>query len=149
VTEPVAGIARLARELAAQVEPRPEDAPGDGYADAVQRLLSVVRTQLGMQTAWLSEFVGDQQVLRFVDAEPGADAPVTGDTFPLTATFCARVLDGRFPALIPDARAVPEAALLASGAGTNIGAYLGVPLVGPAGATVGMLCAVSDRACPA
>ena len=69
---------------------------GTSYADAVHRLLAVVRTQLGMQVAWVSEFVGSDQVLRFVDAAEGADAPAEG---PLGGPFCARVLDGRFPAL--------------------------------------------------
>lgn len=123
-------------------------AAGDGYADAVQRLLAVVRTQLGMQAAWVSEFVGDRQVMRFVDAEPGAAAPEAGASVPLSHTFCARVLDGRFPALIPDARAVPEAALLLDSASLHVGSYVGVPLVGPAGAAVGMLCAVSERPTP-
>jgi hypothetical protein len=44
---------------------------GTSYADAVHQLLAVVRTQLGMQVAWVSEFVGNDQVLRFVDAQPG------------------------------------------------------------------------------
>jgi hypothetical protein len=107
-----------------------------------------VRTQLGMQVAWVSEFVGGQQVLRFVDAEDGADAPAEGTFLPLGGSFCARVLDGRFPALMPDARAVPEAALLDVTAQLHIGACVGVPLLGTEGAAVGMLCAISDRPAP-
>jgi EAL domain-containing protein (putative c-di-GMP-specific phosphodiesterase class I) len=148
VTEQVSAMTRLAGELAAQIDARTGADGDDGYGDAVQRLLAVVRTQLGMQAAWVSEFVGDQQVLRFVDAEQGAAAPEAGATFPLSASFCARVLDGRFPCLIPDARAVPEAVLLADSNDVEIGSYTGVPLVGPQGAAVGMLCAVSDRPNP-
>lgn len=122
---------------------------GTSYADAVHRLLAVVRTQLGMQVAWVSEFVGSDQVLRFVDAAEGADAPAEGSRLPLGGSFCARVLDGRFPALIPDARGVPEAALLDVTAELHIGAYVGVPVLGPHGVAVGMLCAINDGACPA
>ena len=121
---------------------------GTSYADAVHQLLAVVRAQLGMQVAWVSEFVGSEQVLRFVDAAPGAAAPQAGSRLPLGGSFCARVLDGRFPALIPDARAVPEAGLLDVTAQLHIGAYVGVPLLGPQGVAVGMLCAVNDRANP-
>ena len=123
---------------------------GTSYADAVRQLLAVVRTQLGMQVAWVSEFVGGEQVLRFVDAEQGlAHAPpVEGTRASLSGSFCARVLDGRFPALIPDTRAVPEAALLDITAELSIGSYIGVPMVGPSGTTVGMLCAIHEAAAP-
>jgi EAL domain-containing protein (putative c-di-GMP-specific phosphodiesterase class I) len=131
----------LSRRLAAVSE-------GAGYADAVHQLLAVVRTQLGMQVAWVSEFVGTDQVLRFVDAEPGADAPEEGTCLPLGGSFCARVLDGRFPGFIPDARARPETALLDVTAALHIGCYVGVPLVAPNGAATGMLCAISDTAAP-
>ena len=83
-------------------------AAGDSYSDTVHQLLAIVRTQLGMQVAWVSEFIGVHQVLRFVDAAPGVQAPAAGTTIPMGGTFCARVLDGRFPSLIPDARTVPE-----------------------------------------
>jgi hypothetical protein len=121
---------------------------GASYTDAVHRLLAVVRTQLGMQVAWVSEFVGSDQVLRFVSAEDGADAPVAGSCLPLGGSFCARVLDGRFPALIPDARAMPEAALLDVTSQLHIGSYVGVPLIGARGTAVGMLCAINDGASP-
>src|SRR5687768_14581868 len=119
------------------------------YADAVRQLLVVVRTQLDMQVAWVSEFVGAEQVLRYVDAEHGLPhAPAEGTRAPLSGSFCARVLDGRFPALIPDARAVPEAALLDVTAELHIGSYIGVPVLGPHGVAVGMLCAINDHAAP-
>jgi len=41
------------------------EAAGHSYADAVHQLLAIVRTQLGMQVAWVSEFTGVHQVLRF------------------------------------------------------------------------------------
>lgn len=119
-----------------------------GYDDAVYRLLAVVRSQLGMAVAWVSEFVGGHQVLRYVDAAAGADAPAEGTRFPLGGSFCVRVLDGRFPGLIPNARAAPEAALLDVTAELRIGAYIGVPLIGPHGLPVGMLCAFDGPARP-
>ena len=116
------------------------------YADSVHRLLTVARTQLRMSIAWVSEFVGSDQVLRFVDADPGVQAPAEGTTLPLGGSFCARVLDGRFPRLIPSTRDVPEAALLDVTAELHIGAYVGVPLLGPTGTAVGMLCAIDGQA---
>jgi EAL domain-containing protein (putative c-di-GMP-specific phosphodiesterase class I) len=122
---------------------------GTSYADAVRQLLAVVRTQLDMEVAWVSEFVGGEQVLRYVDAAPEvARPPAEGSRAPLSGSFCARVLDGRFPSLIPDARAVPEAALLDVTAELQIGSYVGVPLPGPHGVPVGMLCAIHSKAAP-
>ena len=124
------------------------DAAGGSYVDAVHQLLAIVRTQLGMQVAWVSEFTGVHQVLRFVDAAPGVRAPAEGTVVPMGGTFCARVLDGRFPSLIPNARNVPEAALLNLTADVPFGAYVGVPLLGPEGVAVGMLCTWHEAACP-
>ncbi len=56
--------------LAAEVDALERLTPASSYADAVHRLLTVARTQLRMSVAWVSEFVGTHQVLRFVDAEP-------------------------------------------------------------------------------
>jgi EAL domain-containing protein (putative c-di-GMP-specific phosphodiesterase class I) len=138
-----------AADLAGDLEALGRLTPGTSFADTVHRLLAVVRSQLGMQVAWVSEFVGTDQVLRFVDAAEGAQAPAEGTTTPLSGSFCARVLDGRFPTLIPNSRQVPEAALLDITAELRIGSYVGVPLIGPSGIATGMLCAISDRATPA
>jgi len=131
-------------DLAVDVLGRLTDA--SSYADAVHRLLTVARTHTRMSIAWVSEFVGTDQVLRFVDCEPGADAPSEGTCMPLSGTYCARVLDGTFPPLIPDARRTAAAALLDMAPDVNIGAYIGVPLLGPSGAAVGMLCAIDPMA---
>ena len=141
-------VPRTASEVAPGLDALASLADGISYADAVHRLLAVVRTQLGMSVAWVSEFVGGDQVLRYVDAASGADAPEEGARLPLGGSFCARVLDGRFPALIPDARAEPEASLLDVTAELHIGSYVGVPLLGPHGLPVGMLCAVDGVARP-
>lgn len=138
-----------AADLADDLEALGTLTPGTSFANAVHRLLAVVRSQLGMQVAWVSEFVGTDQVLRFVNAAEGAQAPAEGTTTPLSGSFCARVLDGRFPTLIPNSRQVPEAALLDVTAELHIGAYVGVPLIGPSGVATGMLCAISDRPVPA
>ena len=126
-----------------------EDEDGDDYAVAVQRMLHVVRVQVGMQVAWTSEFRGGEQRFRFVDAEPGAAAPSPGSSEPLAGSYCARVLDGRLPAVIADVSREPGTALLQITRDLQIGSYLGVPLRSETGEAVGMLCAVSSAAAPA
>lgn len=119
-----------------------------GSASAAQQLLHAVRVQLGMDVAWSSDFVGDEQVFRFVDAAAGLRAPQVGGTAPLSGSYCARVVDGRLPSLIPDARQDPSAALLEGTRELQIGAYVGVPLLDVQGAVTGMLCATSTSAMP-
>jgi EAL domain-containing protein (putative c-di-GMP-specific phosphodiesterase class I) len=123
-------------------------AEAEDDAGSVQQLLHAVRTQLGMDVAWTSEFVGTEQVFRFVDAAPGADGPKVGESSPLSGSYCARVLDGRLPALIPDSRHEPATALLDVTAALHIGAYLGVPLMSAEGVVSGMLCATSRGSMP-
>jgi EAL domain-containing protein (putative c-di-GMP-specific phosphodiesterase class I) len=101
-----------------------------------------------MDVVWVSEFLGAYQVLRFVHAAPGLDAPPVGTRLPLDGSYCARVLDGRFPAVIQDARSVPEAVLLELTSDFHIGSYVGVPLLGQDDVAVGMLCAVSHAPAP-
>jgi EAL domain-containing protein (putative c-di-GMP-specific phosphodiesterase class I) len=66
----------------------------------------------------------------------------------MSGSFCARVLDGRVPALIPDARHEPQTAMLDVTRELQIGSYLGVPLLGADGSADGMLCVTSSRAMP-
>lgn len=125
---------------------RPEH--DDGYADALRRLLRILRTQLGMQVAWVSDFVGTRQVFRYVDADAGVLAPLEGSSLPMSSSFCARVLDGRLPAVVPDVRTEPAVALLEVTEALRIGSYLGVPLRDADGLAVGMLCATSATPTP-
>ncbi|GAA2727522.1 sensor domain-containing phosphodiesterase [Cellulomonas aerilata] len=120
----------------------------DGYEEACGRLLQVLRRQVGMQVGWTSEFVGTQQVFRFVDAEDGHTGPQVGASTPLNDAYCARVLQGTMPALIPNTHDEPTAIWLDVTLNLSIGSYLGVPLHDVAGVPNGMLCLVSSGPAP-
>lgn len=122
--------------------------PHDGLGPSVQRLLRLLRRTVGMQVAWTSEFMGPNQVFRFVDSEPGVEAPEPGVTLPLSGAYCARVVGGSMPAAIPDTRMDPSAVLLPVTFDLHIGSYLGVPLRRVDGTVQGMLCAVSTASSP-
>lgn len=125
-----------------------EHGRGDGEAGVVQRLLHLLRRTVGMEVAFTSEFLGPTQVLRFVDVAPGLPGPAPGTELPLSGAYCARVLTGAMPPFIPDTRLDPEAVLLPVTQDLHLGAYLGVPLVGPDGAVEGMVCATSTTPRP-
>ena len=121
----------------------------DAYGPSVQRLLHLLRIHSAMEVAWTSELVGAEQVFRFVDVAPGKTGPTPGSAAPLSSAYCASVLAGTMPAMIPDSRVDATAALLDITFELQIGAYLGVPLTAPDGSVEGMLCAISSAPTPA
>jgi hypothetical protein len=79
----------------------------DAGNDVIQRALEAVRTHLGMEVAYLSEFVGNDSIFRVVDAPGLEDLIKPGDTRPLDEVYCRHILAGRLPELIPDTAAEP------------------------------------------
>lgn len=123
----------------------PDPAPANGYDATVQRVLSVARSHLGMDVAWASEFTGDSQVFTHVDTDTPGAGPEQGGAGDLAGSYCLRVVDGRLPRVIPDARAHPVTGLLAVTELLDIGAYVGVPIRRADGRVRGMLCCTSSR----
>lgn len=106
----------------------------------VQRALAAIRAHLGMDVAYISQFVGDEMVLREVDA-PGQEALAkVGDAHSLNDTYCRHILAGRIPELMPN---TADHALAASMPITNalpIGRHMSVPLRLADGSAYGMFC---------
>jgi len=149
-TELHAEISRLTDDTAAPPGGSPHDDPtgAGGYEEACARLLHLMRQHVGMKVAWISEFVGVDQVFRMVDSAPGERGPAVGSTTPLNDAYCSRVLAGTMPAVIPNVRDEPTAVWLDVTFALQIGSYLGVPLHGLDGTPSGMLCAISDGPAP-
>ncbi|MDB5800512.1 MAG: diguanylate phosphodiesterase [Rhodocyclales bacterium] len=93
----------------------------------IQRVLFAIRTHLGMDVAFISEFVGTDRVFRQVDAA-GWTPIYPGDSTLLETGYCQRVVDGRLPGLIPDTMALPAAVALHETLATPIGAHMSVPI---------------------
>lgn len=114
-------------------------------ATLAHRSLEAVRRHLGMDVAYLSEFVGDDTVFREVDA-PGFEALIkVGDSLPLEQVYCRHILAGRLPELIADTAANPFAASLPITAQVPIGAHVSVPIRREDGEVYGMFCCLSTR----
>src|SRR4051794_16108977 len=84
-------------------------ATGDGV---VSRALAAVREHLGLQVAYVSQFVGDRSIFRVVDAPGLEDLAKPGDSYALDDVYCRHILEGRLPELIPDTTLEPIAAAL-------------------------------------
>ena len=111
---------------------------GGAAANGIGRMLDLVRLHLDMDVAFVSEFVGDEWVLRHISSDgPGVRA---GQRAPLEETYCKRITDGRFDCVIPDTAADPDAAGLEATAALGIGAYVGVPIILSDGTVYGTFC---------
>ncbi|MDT8760961.1 EAL domain-containing protein [Sphingomonas psychrotolerans] len=112
------------------------------------RALQAVREHLGLQVAYVSQFVGDRSVFRVVDA-PGLEVLAKpGDSHSLDDVYCRHILEGRLPELIPDTAAEPIAASLPLTAAIPIGAHVSVPLRLSSGEVYGMFCCLGPQADP-
>ncbi|WP_445167747.1 EAL domain-containing protein [Mycolicibacterium sp. Dal123E01] len=128
-------------------EPLAEDGP-EIPVDLVRTLLGLLRSRLGLDTAWLSSFRDGMQTMEVLDGDAEAVNLSAGDQSALFDSYCVRVIDGRLPGIVPDTTANQTTAALPVTGEWNLGAYVGVPVLSPNGATIGMVCAVSPMAKP-
>lgn len=98
------GLATVASELLV--------ATADGSDQRVDRgvteVLSMLRHVLKMDAVFVAEFVDGHRVFRHVDAAADAPAISPGQSDPLEASWCQRVVDGRLPQLIPKVSELPD-----------------------------------------
>ncbi len=115
---------------------------------SLHRALEAVRVHLGMQVAYVSEFVGDRTYFREVDA-PGLEHVIKpGDSMPLDYVYCRHILAGRLPELMPDVLDVPAAVAMPFTTDMGIRAHMSVPIKLKDGSTYGMFCAISTEPQP-
>lgn len=123
--------------------------PNQSAADseqAVQRALEAVRTHLGLQVAYVSEFVGNETVFRHVDA-PGLEHLIKpGDSRSLDDVYCRHILAGDLPELIADTADLPQAMAMPITHQVPIGAHVSVPLRMADGEVYGMFCCLGPAA---
>jgi diguanylate cyclase (GGDEF)-like protein/PAS domain S-box-containing protein len=117
--------------------------------ELVQTLLGLLRRRLGLDAAWVASFSSGMQILEVVDGDTRAMGLSPGDRSSLAGSYSVRIIDGRLPAVIPDTSADRTASVLPRTRELGVGAFVGVPFLGPDGSSiVGMVCAVSQHAKP-
>jgi EAL domain-containing protein (putative c-di-GMP-specific phosphodiesterase class I) len=114
-----------------------------GEEDTVRRVLTMARTYLGMDAAWLSERHGEDEVLTHVEAADGGTAPAPALTACLADSCCLRALDGPVSLVVPDTGADTDARVLAITDRLGIRAYVGVPVRSSDGTVHGTLRCIS------
>jgi GAF domain-containing protein len=110
--------------------------------DAVPEVLKLLREKMSMDVVFVSEFIDGKRAFRHVEQTPGQEVIAQGDSEPLEASWCQRVVDGRLPELMPNAEQ-----WMASGAAPRppfpIGTHLSTPIVMKDGSIYGTLCCFS------
>jgi hypothetical protein len=118
------------------------DAADPALPAAVPEVLKLLRTRLGMDVAFVSQFADHRRVFRAVDTAPGFTPFEAGMSDPIEESWCQRVVEGRLPEHMEDA-----APYIASGqapaAGFPIGTHLSTPVRLAGGAVYGTLCCFS------
>ena len=117
--------------------------PGD-----IERMLREVREALGMDVAFVSEFAGDELVFRAIEGDAGSFGWREDQGFPLDESYCKRVLEGRLPRVVPNARREEATGDLRVTTEAGMGSYCAVALVLSDGRLYGTLCCVSHEPDP-
>jgi two-component sensor histidine kinase len=116
------------------------DSPADAAFD---RITSLVSRLLRVPVALVSLVDADRQFFKSSTGlrEPWASARQT----PLSHSFCQHVVTSGEPLIVGDARTHPVVRTNPAVRELGVTAYLGVPLVTPAGHVLGSLCAIDTR----
>lgn len=107
------------------------------------KMLRAIRSHLGMDVAFISQFAEGRRIIRHVDSDL-EDAPVAeGMGDPLDESYCQRVVSGRLPQLIQDASKLPAALELAATEALPVGAHMSIPIRLSDGSIYGTYCCFS------
>lgn len=116
--------------------------------DSITKALDAVRRHLGMEIAFISEFVGHERILQYVSAR-NDNAPIyVGQRVPLTSGYCKKIVDGELPQLIPDTSRMPEAMAMPDTRLFPIGSHMSVPIKLSDGSLYGTFCCLSSHPDP-
>ena len=125
--------------------------PGGGFGptpETIEDMLRDVRQALQMDVAFVSKFSEDQLVFRALEGDAESFGWQEGESFPIDESYCKRVLDGRIPNVVPDARREDATKDLRVTSEADMGCYCAVALVLSDGRLYGTLCCVSHTPDP-
>ena len=114
----------------------------------IEDMLRDVRKAFDMDVAFVSKFDADQLVFRKLEGDAESFGWREGESFPIDESYCKRVLDGRIPQVVPDAKGEDATKDLRVTTEADIGSYCAVPLVLSDGRLYGTLCCLSHEPDP-
>ena len=114
----------------------------------IEDMLREVWETLNMDVAFVSEFSENQLVFRALEGDAESFGWREGEGFPIDESYCKRVLDGRIPQVVPNAKREDATKDLRVTTEADIGSYAAVPLVLSDGRLYGTLCCLSHEPDP-
>jgi transcriptional regulator with GAF, ATPase, and Fis domain len=114
----------------------------------IEYVLRDIRGGLQMDVAFVSQFSEDQLVFRAIEGDAESFGWQEGESSPIDESYCKRVLDGRIPQVVPDAKDEDATKDLRVTSEADIGSYCAVPLVLSEGRLYGTLCCLSHESDP-
>jgi GAF domain-containing protein len=114
----------------------------------IEYMLRDVREALQMDVAFVSQFSEDRLVFRALEGDAESFGWQEGESFPIDESYCKRVLDGRIPRVVPNAKREDTTRDLRVTSEADIGSYAAVPLVLSDGRLYGTLCCLSHEPDP-
>ena len=120
----------------------------DQTPESIEDMLRDVREALQMDVAFVSKFDRDQLVFRKLEGDAESFGWREGESFPIDESYCKRMLDGRVPRVVPDARREEATKDLRVTSEADMGSYCAVALVLSDGRLYGTLCCVSHAPDP-
>lgn len=110
---------------------------------AITDVLKTLRDRMNMDVVFCSEFVDGRRVFRQVANDNARPTISVGGSDLLEESWCQRVVDGRLPRYMADARADPLANALLEQLPFSIGTHISTPIVLKSGEIYGTLCCFS------
>ena len=114
----------------------------------IEDMLRDLREAFDMDVAFVSKFDGDQLLFRNLEGDAESFGWQEGESFPIDESYCKRVLDGRIPRVVPDAKREDATKDLRVTSEADMGCYCAVALVLSDGRLYGTLCCVSHAPDP-
>jgi len=111
--------------------------------ETIERILALARNQLGMDVAFVSAIERGLEQIQAYAGDAASFGLDGGISIPLEESYCNRMIKGKLPNAVPDARHDERVNDLAVTATAGIGAYVGVPVHLWDGRLYGTLCCLS------
>ncbi|WP_019604957.1 EAL domain-containing protein [Teredinibacter turnerae] len=109
----------------------------------LKHLLSSVRERMDFEVSFISEFVDDHRVFRYVESKANVEIISVGASNPLDESYCKRIVDGTLPELICNAQDNLLALQIEATRAVPVGSHVSVPLKFSDGRVFGTFCGFS------
>lgn len=118
---------------------------GRETTDLIGQVIESAREHLEADISFLARFEGDRKIIMRVARGQQAVALDEGTELALDGTYCARMVGGRLPNIVSDARHDERVRNLVITEDLKIGAYIGVPVLLEGGRVYGTLCCINHQ----